>query len=383
MSSVNTEQIKNYGSELNTIADNLKEVLLNMQNDFNVLNEAIKTLESYDGKDSSEMYLIPPTREIDSKLLLGEKHVPGILQTCYKNVWTIKVTKNGLEDVSTIINDTLNEVDSLNVSGEDLEKLSEILNNYITLIEKEILVGCGYKRNSYSEYQNLNDLFTTIKDNDIWKEYKETAIYANKVKKEDLLYQKYRTKNGEGDYVDFLLDEMGNHRMTTDNRNTKYGYWFNQTYGWMNYNDAFCAAGVSYTLASSGASQVLTPYIGVSAGAEDAKQKASQGQGEWHSAQDKNYQPKRGDIFFKGGDHTGIVLDSDENNIYTIEANTSSDEGISGYVNTRVRDKNSYITDGGYYTPPTQINESSNDQNVQLTQEYINKKANIQSGSNE
>ena len=383
MSSVNTAHLKNYGSELNTIADNLKEVLLNMQNDFNVLNEAIKTLESYDGKDSSEMYLIPPTREIDSKLLLGEKHVPGILQTCYKNVWTIKVTKNGLEDVSTIINDTLNEVDSLNVSGEDLEKLSEILNNYITLIEKEILVGCGYKRNSYSEYQNLNDLFTTIKDNDIWKEYKETAIYANKVKKEDLLYQKYRTKNGEGDYVDFLLDEMGNHRMTTDNRNTKYGYWFNQTYGWMNYNDAFCAAGVSYTLASSGASQVLNPYIGVSAGAEDAKQKASQGQGEWHSAQDKNYQPKRGDIFFKGGDHTGIVLDSDENNIYTIEANTSSDEGISGYVNTRVRDKNSYITDGGYYTPPTQINESSNDQNVQLTQEYINKKANIQSGSNE
>ena len=381
MNSVNPEQVKNYGDELNKIANNLKEALFNMQNDLNILNEAIKTLESYNGKDSTEMYLVPPTREIDPKLLLGEKTVPGILQTCYKNVWTIKVTKNGLEDVSTIINDTLNEVDSLNVSGEDLEKLSEILNNYITLIEKEILVGRGYKRNSYSEYQNLNDLFTTIKDNDIWKEYKETAIYANKVKKEDLLYQKYRTKNGEGDYVDFLLDEMGNHRMTTDNRNTKYGYWFNQTYGWMNYNDAFCAAGVSYTLASSGASQVLNPYIGVSAGATDAKQKASQGQGEWHSAQDKDYHPKRGDIFFKGAAHTGIVLDSDENYIYTIEANTSSDEGISGYVNTRVRD--SYITDGGYYTPPTQINESSNDQNVQLTQEYINKKENIQSGSNE
>ncbi len=383
MSSVNPEQVKNYGDELNKIANNLKEALFNMQNDLNILNEAIKTLESYNGKDSTEMYLVPPTREIDPKLLLGEKTVPGILQTCYKNVWTIKVTKNGLEDVSTIINDTLNEVDSLNVSGEDLEKLSEILNNYITLIEKEILVGRGYKRNSYSEYQNLNDLFTTIKDNDIWKEYKETAIYANKVKKEDLLYQKYRTKNGEGDYVDFLLDEMGNHRMTTDNRNTKYGYWFNQTYGWMNYNDAFCAAGVSYTLASSGASQVLKPYIGVDAGATDAKQKASQGQGEWHSAQEKDYQPKRGDIFFKGVAHTGIVLDSDENYIYTIEANTSSDESISGYVNTRVRDKNSYITDGGYYSPPISLNESSNDQNIEITQDYINKKVNIESGNNE
>lgn len=77
------------------------------------------------------------------------------------------------------------------------------------------------------------------------------------------------------------------------------------------------------------------------------------------------------------------MLDSDKNYIYTIEANTSSDEGISGYVNTRVRDKNSYITSGGYYTPPIQLNDSSNDQNIQLTQEYINKKVNIQSGSNE
>lgn len=30
MSSVNTEQVKNYGDELKKIADNLKEVLLNM-----------------------------------------------------------------------------------------------------------------------------------------------------------------------------------------------------------------------------------------------------------------------------------------------------------------------------------------------------------------
>ena len=379
MGSVNTGQIKNYGNELNDISNNLKEILFNMKNDLNIINEAITTLESYNGKDSSGMYLIPPTREIG----LGTKNTSSILQTCYKNIWTIKVTKTGLEDVSSIINNTLNEIDSLNVSGEDLIKLSEILDNYISLIEKQILVGRGYNRNSYSEYKNLNDLFTTIKDNNIWQEYKETALYSNKLRKEDLLYQKYRTKNGNGDYVDFLLDEMGNHRMTTDNRNTKYGYWYNQKYGYMNYNDAFCAAGVTYTLVSSGASQVLNPYIGVSAGASDAQQKASQGQGEWHSAQDTNYQPKRGDIFFKGGDHTGIVLDSDKNYIYTIEANTSSDEGISGYVNTRVRDKNSYITSGGYYTPPIQLNNSSNDQNIQLTQEYINKKVNIQSGSNE
>ena len=73
MSSVNPEQVKNYGDELNKIANNLKEALFNMQNDLNILTEAIKTLESYNGEDSTEMYLVPPTREIAPKLILGEK----------------------------------------------------------------------------------------------------------------------------------------------------------------------------------------------------------------------------------------------------------------------------------------------------------------------
>lgn len=53
MGSVNTGQIKNYGNELNDISNNLKEILFNMQNDLNIINEAITTLESYNGKDSS------------------------------------------------------------------------------------------------------------------------------------------------------------------------------------------------------------------------------------------------------------------------------------------------------------------------------------------
>ena len=92
MGSVNTGQIKNYGNELNDISNNLKEILFNMKNDLNIINEAITTLESYNGKDSSGMYLIPPTREIG----LGTKNTSSILQTCYKNIWTIKVTKTGL-----------------------------------------------------------------------------------------------------------------------------------------------------------------------------------------------------------------------------------------------------------------------------------------------
>ena len=178
---------------------------------------------------------------------------------------------------------------------------------------------------------------------------------------------------------------MGNHRLETDNQNTKYGYWYNQNYNMMNYNDAFCAAGVTYALVSSGNQEVLNPYINVSLGAEDAKQKASEGKGEWHDATDTTYQPKRGDIFFKGGDHTGIVLDSDESYLYTIEANTSSDEGISGYVNTRIRNRKEdpYLTEGGYYSPPVQININANDQEITMTKEYLDKKINIQNGNNE
>ena len=205
------------------------------------------------------------------------------------------------------------------------------------------------------------------------------------LKKKDLLYNKYRTQEGEDDYVDFLLDEMGNHRMSTDNRNTKYGIWFNNKYGMMSKNDAFCAAGVSYTLEHTATTGILNPYINVSAGAGDAKSKAAQGIGTWHDASDTSYQPKRGDIFYKGGDHTGIVLDSDDKYIYTIEANTSSDEGVSGCVNTRIRERNGnapYITTGGYYSPPVEFS-NTNDSSITLDSDYINKKLGIQNGGNE
>ena len=153
----------------------------------------------------------------------------------------------------------------------------------------------------------------------------------------------------------------------------------------MSKNDAFCAAGVSYTLEYTATTGILNPYIGVSAGAADAKAKAKQGIGTWHYASDTSYQPKRGDIFYKGGDHTGIILDSDEKYIYTIEANTASDEGVSGYVNTRIRERSGnapYITEGGYYSPPVEFS-NANDSSITLDTDYINKKLGIQNGGNE
>ena len=173
--------------------------------------------------------------------------------------------------------------------------------------------------------------------------------------------------------------------MASANSTTKYGYWYmNQHPGsGMQSDSAFCAAGVTYAMESAGNKGIIDPYISVQAGADNVKRSS---RGQWHDITDSNYQPQRGDIFYKGVDHTGIVLGCEENYIYTIEANTASDAGIRGYVNTRVREKsgeNAYITVGGYYTPDCYINYSANDSNITLTSDYIQNKLNIQNSNNE
>ena len=376
MSSVSASQISQYGSEINQIANRLLEQLEQIESDINTINESIEKLKSYDKMDASEIMVETDYNSMDFSLKNIVKYLGKAVKS-YKYIWDISVDSSDIESVISVINSTKESVSSLRLSGDELEKFSAMLSNLISIIETEIL---GYS----SEVTSLSDFFNTIKDNSVWQEYKDTANYSNNLKATDLLYNKYRTKDGNDDYVDYLLDEMGNHRMTSDNRNTKYAIWFNKNYGMISYNDAFCAAGVSYTLANATDTKILNPYINVSSGASDAKNKASQGIGEWHSASDTSYQPKRGDIFYKGGDHTGIVLDSDENYIYTIEANTSSDDGVSGYVNTRIRNlkDNAYITSGGYYSPPLQLS-NANDTSIELTSDYINNKLGIQNGGNE
>ena len=151
---------------------------------------------------------------------------------------------------------------------------------------------------------------------------------------------------------------------------------------YMTNDAAFCAAAVTYALTKSGNGNAITPYISVQTGAQNAIKSAASGKGVWHSASDTSYQPQRGDIFynFDSGGHTGVVLGSDENYVYTIEANTSSEfkDGRSyGTVNTRVREK-SYISPvnslSGYYSPDVNINKSNT--NVEISQETINNKLN-------
>ena len=386
MAEVSVTGINEYSSELKGIANKLKDALSQVEADINELSAAVATLESYNGQDASAV--MTETIKNNNGLLGSIGSIIGWAKESvrvYKYVWDINVSNGDMTNSLAIVKDAVSNAETLDLSGNDLADFAVMLNSFISLIEKEILIPKGYNRQSYSEYSSLSDLFSTIKDNDTYKEYKDTYKYSKELKKKDLLYNKYRTQEGEDDYVDFLLDEMGNHRMSTDNRNTKYGIWFNNKYGMMSKNDAFCAAGVSYTLEHTATTGILNPYIGVSAGAADAKAKAKQGIGTWHYASDTSYQPKRGDIFYKGGDHTGIVLDSDDKYIYTIEANTSSDEGVSGCVNTRIRERNGnapYITTGGYYSPPVEFS-NTNDSSITLDSDYINKKLGIQNGGNE
>ena len=386
MAEVSVTGINEYSDELKGIANKLKDALSQIEADINELSAAVATLESYNGQDASAV--MTETIKSNNGLLGSIGSIVGWAKETvrvYKYVWDINVTNGDMTNSLAIVKDAVSNAETLDLSGDDLANFAVMLNGFISLIEKEILIPNGYKRQSFSEYSSLSDLFSTIKDNDTYKEYKDTYKYSKELKKKDLLYNKYRTQEGEDDYVDFLLDEMGNHRMSTDNRNTKYGIWFNNKYGMMSKNDAFCAAGVSYTLEHTATTGILNPYINVSAGAGDAKSKAAQGIGTWHDASDTSYQPKRGDIFYKGGDHTGIVLDSDDKYIYTIEANTSSDEGVSGCVNTRIRERSGnapYITTGGYYSPPVEFS-NTNDSSITLDSNYINKKLGIQNGGNE
>ena len=386
MAEVSVTGINEYSDELKGIANKLKDALSQIEADINELSAAVATLESYNGQDASAV--MTETIKSNNGLLGSIGSIIGWAKETvrvYKYVWDINVSNGDMTNSLAIVKDAVSNAETLDLSGDDLANFAVMLNGFISLIEKEILIPNGYKRQSFSEYSSLSDLFSTIKDNDTYKEYKDTYKYSKELKKKDLLYNKYRTQEGEDDYVDFLLDEMGNHRMSTDNRNTKYGIWFNNKYGMMSKNDAFCAAGVSYTLEHTATTGILNPYINVSAGAGDAKSKAAQGIGTWHDASDTSYQPKRGDIFYKGGDHTGIVLDSDDKYIYTIEANTSSDEGVSGCVNTRIREHNGnapYITTGGYYSPPVEFS-NTNDSSITLDSDYINKKLGIQNGGNE
>lgn len=95
---------------------------------------------------------------------------------------------------------------------------------------------------------------------------------------------------------------------------TKYNHWYNMEGAW-------CAMFVSWCWYHAGLSNdLLLKYCSVYTGSEWCK-----AQGIFQNK--KGYQPKSGDIVFflsAGSSHTGIVIYSDANYVYTIEGNASN-----------------------------------------------------------
>lgn len=216
MAEVSVTGINEYSDELKGIANKLKDALSQIEADINELSAAVATLESYNGQDASAV--MTETIKSNNGLLGSIGSIIGWAKETvrvYKYVWDINVSNGDMTNSLAIVKDAVSNAETLDLSGDDLANFAVMLNGFISLIEKEILIPNGYKRQSFSEYSSLSDLFSTIKDNDTYKEYKDTYKYSKELKKKDLLYNKYRTQEGEDDYVDFLLDEMGNHRMST------------------------------------------------------------------------------------------------------------------------------------------------------------------------
>ena len=215
-------------------------------------------------------------------------------------------------------------------------------------------------------YDDLTTSYTYSMDSSLISDYglndEQVQLYEKIYNmNNDEMYLNFRSEEGKRDIVDVALDEIG----TLYNDGTKYGYWYSKIVdnGYDYTKEAWCAMFVSYVAKAAGVtSNKIFPYSYVPSGANKFQEEAQKGNGVWHSS-GTNYKPQRGDIFLTylgENSHTGIVLGSSDEGIYTIEGNTSADDGSysigngGGCVNTKLRSY-TYIQ-GGYYTPNIYIN---------------------------
>lgn len=342
MNSVNTEGINEIANSIKTYISNLDEEYNAIKSNLTQIDETVTTLENWDGSEASEIYY----QQMENN--------PLYIKVC-QDIWDITVSKS--ETNNSLLSNTRTNINTLEEEEYNLENLNESLIEAISLIEAQL----GVEYNG-----NFNDFMTTLKSNSAWEELKQVAKENENKKLSDNLYQKFISTKGEEDYVDYALNEIGN-KLLLSTYSTKYAidYMNKNPKGGASPSDEWCAEFVSYVMNKTGNSKTITPYINTAVGASEAQSRASQGIGEWHSSSDTTYHPQRGDIFYNyegKAQHTGIVLGSDENYIYTIEGNTSADDGTyyvktgiennkGGCVNTRVRSKD-YVQ-GGYYSPPS------------------------------
>lgn len=381
MGNVSVEGVESISLEIKTIAKELEDRYNSVSETLNKIKEHLNQLEKWNGADASE-------EQYEYKDSFRE--LMGI-KTRYKNIWNINISnENVVNDAlgSSYLSKIEENIELLNCKGEDLDVLSATLAGFISIIESELNVNYD---------GNIKEFFNSLKGNEGWEEYKKINEEVRLAKQNDELYNAYRSKKGDDDYVDFLLDEIGNRRLSQGigiddgtyptKGSSKYGQWYKDNYptSGMTNDAAFCAAAISYAMNKSGNGNAIDPYISVLVGASQAQSRAQNGQGVWHPASDTSYTPQRGDIFYQcsGSAHTGVVLDSNGTDIYTIEANTASNNYAYGTVNTRVREL-SYVNNGnslsGYYSPNVNINKSAS--NISITEKTINEKKQLNSGNN-
>ncbi len=156
------------------------------------------------------------------------------------------------------------------------------------------------------------------------------------------------TGSGAQRLISVAAGEIGNHE--SNGSHSKY-----ESYNGLDSSQPWCAAFVSWCAGQAGFLQsgIMPKFTLCSAGAAWFQNK-----GQFHT-EGSGYTPQPGDIVFYGAggsQHTGIVEKVDENNIYTIEGNTSCEGeaqskcGGSDGVSRKTRNRHTgYVY--GYGTP--------------------------------
>ena len=155
MAEVSVTGINEYSDELKEIANKLKDALSQVEADINELSAAVATLESYNGQDASAV--MTETIKSNNGLLGSIGSIIGWAKETvrvYKYVWDINVTNGDMTNSLAIVKDAVSNAETLDLSGDDLANFAIMLNDFISLIEKEILINSQYDRKSFNEYSS-------------------------------------------------------------------------------------------------------------------------------------------------------------------------------------------------------------------------------------
>ena len=307
------------GNSMDLTIDNLKSLKAKGNEDFifSVSDESILKLEGYKITALKDGVCTVYARQIDTPCNVGKLDI-------YVGLQSTDVTRYGEPDNTPLI--TYFDDNNYTIDASTDEQV-------------RILGASNYQR---YKYLSSNEHILLISDTGLFMGVSEGEVevtIASKDTNSKINNTTIRIKvTGERkrDYVPILLKialaEEG-YEEWTGNNDTKYGEWNNCNY------EQWCATFVSWCLNNAGVPvEIAIRSIAVRIFEQTYRQSGQFGlKGE--------YQPQPGDLIIfssAGASHIGIVVRSDENNVYTIEGNTSNmvaqrtyslyDETITGYV---------------------------------------------------